>query len=527
LPVLVDEAQLVGRTLGVVRTAEAFVIDTDGWQLAYRGPIEDKLADAFDAVLEGRAVDVPRRDGNGCSVEFPDRASETISYSDTIAPMLIENCVECHREGGIAPWAMTSYRMILGFAPTIREVVRTNRMPPWHSDPHVGGAWVGDRTLSPGDAATLVGWIEAGAPRGEGPDPLESLALPESEWPLGEPDLVISLPSYDVPATGVVDYQYPFVANPLDRPVWVRAVAVEPGDRTVVHHVLAGYQDASSQRVVGDGLFEKYLYAYAPGMEAYTFPDDSGVLVEPGGGFTFQLHYTPTGRAVKDATRLGLYFYDEPPTRILRNTVAMNTQLRIEPNSATEAETAYIPFDKDAIVYSLFPHAHYRGRSSEFAIEYPDGRTESLLSVPKYNFNWQREYIFEQPLEVPAGSKIIHTTVYDNSAQNPANPDPSRLVPWGEQSWDEMLYGSIRFRWRDETVDNPIHDMQLARMQQRFGAADQDRNDLVGRSELPPGMLAMLEDQFESLDADHDGGLSIDEYEQAFAIIASRQRNRQ
>ena len=532
IPILDDEAQLVGEALGVIRTAEVFVIETDGFNLVYRGPIDDRLTyerqraeasetyltDALDDVLAGRPVEVAERDAVGCLVNFPNRErAAAVSYGDTIAPLLIENCVGCHSAGGIAPWAMSEYRMVLGFAPMIREVVRTQRMPPWHADPHIG-TWVGDRSLSPEDAATLVSWIEAGAPRGEGPDPLAVLAPPASEWPLGEPDLVLTLPAFDVPATGVVDYKYPFVPNPLDRPVWVRAAAIAPGDRTVVHHVLTGYTPAGGRRGEA-GLFENYLNGYAPGMEAYVFPDDTGVLVEPGGSFVFQLHYTPTGRATTDVTRLGLYFHDEPPAHILRHSVAMNPNISIEPNQAEHEESAYLPFDKDAIVYSLFPHAHYRGRSSKFEIEYPDGTAELLLSVPKYDFNWQREYVFTEPLDVPAGSKIVHTTIYDNSAQNPGNPDPSRRVPWGQQSWDEMLYGAIRYRWQGETAAAPIHDTRLARTQQFFGYVDRNRNDAIELGELPGGMRLLLARGFLEMDADDSGGLSVDEFIRARQTI--------
>jgi mono/diheme cytochrome c family protein len=536
IPILVDESQLVGEALGVIRTAEVFVIDTDRWELVYRGPIDDRLtyerqraeaterylADALDAVLADRPVEVAERDALGCLVNFPNRASETAStsaYRETVAPILIEHCVDCHRAGGIAPWAMTSHRMILGFAPMIREVVRTKRMPPWHADPHVG-AWIGDRNLSAKDAAALVGWIEAGAPRGEGADPLEALAPPASEWPLGEPDLVLTLPPFEIPATGVVDYQYPLVENPLAEPVWVKAATIAPGERTVVHHVLAGYVSADGRRGAGDGnVFENYLNGYAPGVETHEFPEDTGVLVEPGGGFAFQMHYTPTGKAETDVTRLGLYFHDQPPTYVLRHNVALNPRIRIEPHAAAHEESAYLPFDKDAIVYSLLPHAHYRGKSSKFEIEYPDGRIELLLSVPRYDFNWQREYAFAEPLAVPAGSKIVHTTVYDNSAQNPGNPDPSRRVPWGQQSWDEMLYGAIRYRWRDETADAPIHDAALARTQQFFGYTDNDRNGLLEPAELPLGLRRALEPRFESMDLDGDGALSIAELGQTLDAI--------
>ena len=542
MPILDDESQLVGEALGVVRTSEVFVIDTDGWNLVYRGPIDDRLTyerqraeanetyltDALDAVLAGQPVEVAQRDAVGCLVNFPHQENHTAaaSYSETIAPLLIDNCVVCHRAGGIAPWAMSEYVMVQGFAPMIREVLRTNRMPPWHADPHVG-SFIGDKSLSPEEMATIVHWVEAGAPRGDGPDPLASLAPPTSEWPLGEPDLVLTLPAFNVPATGVVNYQHPTVANPLTEPVWVRAVAIAPGDRTVVHHVLAGYTESAGtgqrgrRSLLEANLFENYLSGYAPGMETNEFPAGTGVLIEPGGRFVLQVHYTPTGRATTDATRIGLYFHDEPPNLILRHNVAMNPQIRIEPNAARHEETAYLPFDRDAILYSLFPHAHYRGRSSKFELMYPDGRVELLLSVPKYDFNWQRDYVLAEPVEIPAGSKIVHTTIYDNSAQNPGNPDPTRSVPWGQQSWDEMLYGAIRFRWVEETSTNIVHDQRRARTQQFFGYADQDRDDLIQPAELPPAMRLALQRGLLNLDIDGDGGISMEEFGRASTVLGN------
>jgi mono/diheme cytochrome c family protein/peroxiredoxin len=538
IPILVDETQLVGESLGVTRTAEVFVIDPKTWNVAYRGPVDDRLdyerqratakekylIDALDNVLAGKPVAVSKRDSPGCIVDFPRRANAAaISYSKTIAPLLAKNCVGCHQQGGIAPWAMSGYEKVKGFAPMIREVVRTQRMPPWHADPMVG-KWVGDRGLTAEESATLVHWVESGAARGDGPDPLAASRPAASEWTLGEPDLVLTLPAFEVPATGVVNYQMVTVANPLNKPVWVRAAMLVPGDRSVVHHVLTGYNaptpgGAGLGRGGGRGglgalglsVFESSLSGYVPGMDAHAFPDNTGVFIEPGGNFIFQVHYTPTGKATKDVTRFGLYFYKDAPRYVMRNAVAVNPLLSIAPNSPAHEESAYIPFDKPAIVYGLFPHAHYRGASSKFEIQYPDGRVELLLSVPRYDFNWQRDYIFDKPLDVPAGSKIIHTTVYDNSKQNPGNPDPARRVPFGEQSWDEMLYGGIRYRWRDETADHLIHDQSLARVQQMFGYMDRNRDDGLEAKELPALLQTFIGPQIPLLDQDKNGRLNVAE----------------
>jgi hypothetical protein len=337
----------------------------------------------------------------------------------------------------------------------------------------------------------------------------------DTDWPLGEPDLIVTLPAFEVPATGVVDYQYPFVENPLDRDVWIEAAAIAPGDRTVVHHVLAGHSATVPREGGEPSVFENYLHGYAPGTEFGEYPDDTGVLVKQGGAFVFQVHYTPVGKASTDVTRLGLYFHDEPPVRILRNNVVVNPLLEIPAGAARHEETAYLAFDKDAILYSLFPHAHYRGASSRFTLQYPDGSERLLLSVPKYDFNWQRGYRFVEPLEIPAGSRLVHATVYDNSAQNPANPDPARTVPWGLQSWDEMLYGAISFRWKDETVQAPIHDSRLARLQQMFGYSDRDMDGALSLDEMSDQMRERFEPDFARFDRDGDGGLNIAEYRAA------------
>jgi len=537
LPVLVDDTQLVAESLEVVRTAEVFVIDPDTWQLVYRGPMHDRityehqkaaaentyLRDALDTLLAGEPVQTAQRDAVGCLINFPARNEDhgQISYADTIAPMLEDNCTVCHSPGGIGPWAMTSYDMVRGFAPMIREVVLTQRMPPWHADPHIG-QWQGDRSLSEAQKRTLVHWIEAGAPRGDGPDPLTEVEPINSDWPLGEPDLVIEVPAFDVPASGVVDYKFPAVANPLDEGVWIEAASVIPGDRAAVHHVLVGstetYQPNAEEE---DSVFDNYIIGYAPGAESYVMPEGTGVYVPPGGAYNFQMHYTPYGKATTDRTRLGLYFADGKPDNFLRHQVVVDPTMQIDPHDANHEEQAYFAFPRDAVLYTLFPHSHYRGKASSFELVYPDGRSETLLSVPAYDFNWQRGYDFVAPKKVPAGSKLVHRTVYDNSKQNPANPDPGRTVPWGLQSWDEMLYGAFSYAWSEETAEQPIHDNQLAELGQWFGFIDENMDGKLVWSELPEFMKKRLVQGFKMADGNGDGGLDMQEF------VALQQRQAQ
>lgn len=532
LPILKDEAQLIAASLNVTRTAEVIVIDPKTWTISYRGPVNDRvgygrqraearehyLSDALTNVIEGTPIEAPARSAKGCVVNLKgarDTAAHAeISYSEVIAPILMDNCVTCHQPGGIGPWAMTEYEMVEGFAPMIREVVRTKRMPPWSADPEIG-TFHGARGLTIEEEQTLVRWIEAGAPRGSGPDPLATRENTATEWPLGEPDLIIEAPAFDVPASGVIDYQFPTAPNPLDEDKWVRAITVVPGDKTVVHHALIGSSEEITPPGEGnDGdVFENYLVGFVPGSESYVYPENSGVLVKAGGEYRFQMHYTPSGKATTDKTKIGLYFHDERPDHYLRQQVAINWGIDIPAGAEEHAEHAYFEFDHPAEIVLLFPHAHYRGKSSKFDLEYPDGTTETILSVPKYDFNWQHNYALEEPIQVTAGTRLIHETIYDNSDKNFANPDPSRNVPWGLQSADEMLYGSFFFRWTEETHETPVHNPLEFGLRQYWGFADENIDGLLAPDEMGGGMRRAWDaGNLAPFDKDEDGALSFQEF---------------
>lgn len=451
LPILLDDTQIISESLGLAHNGEVLVIDPQGWKLAYRGPVSARnahyAADAVDALLSGAAVKTTTADAKGCNIGMPERARKQahakISYEKSIAPMLIDNCVTCHRQGGIGPWQMTGYDMIKGFSPMIREVVRTERMPPWHADPHYS-AFSNDRSLSKEEVKTLVHWIEAGSPRGSGGDPLAELKKAWPEWAMGEPDLIVDIPAFEVPPTGVIPYQTPSALNALDHDVWVRAVDFQPGDRTVLHHIIATMGTEASIRDGGS------LGGYVPGAGPMVLPQDTGILLKKDSKFFFQMHYTVSGKPAQDSSRMGLYFMKAAPKYQFRSAVMAKPSLKIPANTKAHTESASRTFDKDVVVYSLLPHSHFRGKASNFVATYPDGREEVLLSVPNYDFNWQTTYELKEPKMLPAGTKVTHSTTWDNSSQNKANPDPTRVVPWGQQTWDEMLYGVVRFRYLDE-----------------------------------------------------------------------------
>ena len=511
IPILMDEQQLVGEQLGVQREGEVFVVDPKTWAIAYHGPIGGAGA-ALDALLVRQPVAAMRvAVESGGKVAFPERARAAsfanISYAKEIAPILQSKCVSCHLNGGIGPFAMDSYEVIKGFSPMIRETVRTRRMPPYFADPHIG-AFKNDQGLTAEQTKTLVHWIEGGAPRGEGADPLLANASRSApEWPegLGKPDVIVSLPSYKVPASGLVDYQNMRVDNPFKENTWLRAIAMKPGDRRVLHHVVSNHRpDASLPRAEIPG---GSVGSYTPGSQPQVMADGSGAPVPAGGQLNFQMHYTTMGAETTDQTQVGFYLAKAEPKYIKRSVVIGDFALMIPAGEARHQEIAYLTFPADAYLYTLYPHSHYRGYHVELKAKTPDGKETMLLSLPKYDFNWQRDYDPVEPILVKAGTKLIATWVYDNSEHNPANPDPKRNVTWGEQTPDEMMYFRVNYRWADETVRNDRNDLQTALYSSMMlGALDDNADDRVTADELR-GPLAMLKPRFAALDKTGDGGL--------------------
>jgi peroxiredoxin len=464
-PVLLDETQLVAESLGVTRTAEVFVVATDGWRVVYRGPVDDSqdygaqrparaqyLRDALLALLDGKPIDTPVREARGCLIHFPKRETRggaRISYADTIAPLLAAHCTGCHLPKGPAPFAMTSFETVRGWAPMIREAVRTHRMPPWHADPHVG-RFANAIGLTPDEQRALVRWVEDGAPRDGDRDPLaDAPEEPASEWALGKPDRIIAASEQAIPATGVVEYRYETVDARIERDVWVRGADLQPSNPRAMHHGLAWIEypeDRPAPATEGPRFTAGMLAAYVPGREVLALPDGGGYFVPAGSKIRFQLHYTPTGRPERDAPRLALYFSDEPLAYELKTGAVARFDFAIPPGAADHRETAERTIERDILVYNLTPHMHLRGRSMRIEAHYPGGRSETLLSVPDYQFAWQRRYVFAEPKRIPAGTRLVVEAAFDNSARNPANPDPSAWVRYGEQTFDEMLFGYFLYR---------------------------------------------------------------------------------
>ena len=537
LPILMDSNQLVGEQLGVTRTAEAIVIDPKTWKIVYRGPIDDRVTyerqkakadhtwakDALDATLAGRPVADVREEAVGCLIDFPNRnklAYSKISYVKDVAPIIEDKCVACHEAGGIGPMPLTSYEKIKTYSPMIREVLRTQRMPPWRADPTVGH-FLDDKSLSGDQIKTLVHWVEAGAPRGEGADPLAAKTFVASEWPLGKPDLILDIPAYKVQATGIVDYQHPWVKNPLTQGEWLRASTIKVENRQVVHHILTGYM--ADVPAPGQPAFEDKwagsVGGYAVGAESEVMPSDTGAYVPPGGAIGFQNHYTPFGKEVVEHSKIALYFYDKKPDLIMHGSVIANPNISIPANQGAWEQKAYVTFPKDALLYSAFPHAHYRGASSQLWLETPDGAKKLLLVLPNYDFNWQRDYNFAEPVKIPAGSKLIAIYTYDNSIRNPANPNPNRIVPWGDQSMDEMLYTALRYRWVGETSAAPNNYDEALNNSRLFGMLDQRMDGKLTKDELTGPVGTGLLPHFEQIDMKKQGYIDAQELAMAQSFM--------
>jgi mono/diheme cytochrome c family protein len=529
VPILFDYQQLVGEGLNVTRAAEVIVIDPRAWTAVYRGPVAGASA-AVEKLVQGQGVTPAVLAARGAPIAFPEKGDGTrVSYARDIAPIVQEKCAVCHQPGGIGPMQLTNYQQIRGFAPMIREVIRTQRMPPFGADQTVGH-FRDDGRLTPAEIKTLVHWIEAGAPRGRGDDPLAKIKFQAPDWPLGKPDLIVEIPPASIPATGVMDYQRPVVPNVMTEGRWMRASTFRISDRQVVHHILTGVVpgvvkpgDTASETSWGASIG-----AYGPGRGSDVSPPDMGVWVPPSGGVAFQNHYTPYGKATVEKTQMGLYFYPkgQEPKYPKRFFGIFDFGITIPAGAEFHPEVAYQEVPKDMILYGLSPHAHRRGGSAKISIVWPNGKEELLLALPRYDFNWQYEYVLAEPLKVPAGSKIVSRWTYDNSTRNPDNPDPNKEITWGEQTSQEMLALHISYRWADETTKN-LHDDYdvLMRQGQMFGVLDDNIDGRLQLAELRGGQVAAVKANFAALDANHDGALDKDEF--AAAQKAMRGRGRQ
>ncbi|MDP1932712.1 MAG: redoxin domain-containing protein [Gammaproteobacteria bacterium] len=459
IPVLMDRSQLVSQSLGVEAAGEVFVIDPRRMTLLYRGAIDSRIGsdgrpqssannrNYLEEVLSAISVsapviaDAPWIHGDPVLYTVVKEAVVNgVSYVNDVVPILKRQCVSCHREGGVAPWSMDSHQMVSGWSSMIKETLLTMRMPPGQIDYEYLDKFVDVHHITDVEKAVLVSWVDEGAPRDGDVDPLLHQPAVESEWALGEPDLIVEFPAQEIPASGVLDYKFVPVEIGLDRDRWVRAYEFDIGDKATLHHIVAYTQDERQQRQNASGGGSRTNFGgYAPGRAYMSFDNDTGILLKRDMRLMIQFHYTTIGRPVVDVTKIGLYFHDTPPKYPLVRTAVMNGEFVVPPGVADFSVTATTKVTKDSYLYNIAPHMHYRGKRVKYRLEYPSGLTEELLSVPNFQHNWQMTYRLREPKFLPAGTVIVADGAFDNSSQNALNPDPSQEVRWGDQVWDEMF----------------------------------------------------------------------------------------
>ena len=406
----------------------------------------------------------------------------TPTFTKDVAPILYKNCTGCHRPGEIGPMSLLTYDDVRPRAKDIRDKVADGVMPPWHADKS-HGKFANDRSLSDEDRATLLRWANNGAPKGDDND-LPPIPKYVDGWTLGQPDAVIQMPvDYKVPADGFVEYEYFEMPTNFTEDKWIQGIEVRPGARAVVHHVIVTARPPQPERRAGGFTFAKgmdiphgqtgadaaaakpvdtthgprqglfpapqrlgaFIGGFAPGTSAFNLEPGSAILLRAGSTIVLQMHYTTNGKEAIDRTKVGLFFAKQPPEREVRLGTLINGQLKIPAGEKDYSISADMTTLADVSLRSLLPHTHLRGRSWEYSAIYPDGRTEVILSVPKYDFNWQTEYVFAQPLKLPKGTRIHAVAHYDNSASNKSNPDPTLDVAWGDQTWEEMMFTGITY----------------------------------------------------------------------------------
>ena len=384
-------------------------------------------------------------------------ASADVTFHKDVEPILQKHCQECHRPGEIAPFSLLSYKDARPWAKAIRGDVLTKKMPPWFADPKYGH-FMNDRSLSPDELATLVAWVDGGAKEGDAKDAPKALAFVDG-WNIPKPDVVLSMSeSFHLPAKGDVPYQYVVLPTKFTEDKWVQMAEARPSDRMVVHHVVIFIRDPQSkwlreaktnvpfvpeggnfQNISGGG--SDILMIYTPGKVPEIWRPGLGKMIKAGSDLVLQIHYTTSGKETEDQTQVGLVFAKQKPTERALTIGGYNLGFKIPPGDPNYKIEAKNTFPNGATILNFFPHMHLRGKSFEYTVVYPDGRSEVLLRVPSYDFFWQLDYQLSKPLTVPPGAQIVCTAWYDNSPNNPKNPDATATVRFGEQSWEEMMIG--------------------------------------------------------------------------------------
>lgn len=561
-----DKDQSIVATLHAKTTTEVFVVDA-GNTLVYRGAASDQygvgfshdaprqrfLEAALDAALAGMSPEISATSSPGCVIELPSPQDggaaapqpAPITYARDIARIMQDNCIECHRAGGVAPFSLETFEAVSRRASMIRTVTQEGIMPPWFAappSPHTDAdgnplesPWANDRSLSQAEKNAIAAWVAAGKPRGDDTD----LPLPrafakskgEIEWTIGTPDAIFQIPEpIAIKAEGTMPYQNVMVPTRLTEDKWVRAMQIIPTDKSVVHHVLvfvlpeAALTDPALRRQSAIDESRGYWAAYVPGNDSVVFPDGMAKRLPKGAVLMFQIHYTPNGKATKDQITIGVVYGTEAPKHIVRTAAVADRRIEIPPGANNHEETASVRLPADAKILAFMPHMHVRGKAYRYELQRPGESEPSIvLDIPRYDFNWQLRYTLREPLAAPAGATLIGTAWYDNSAENPANPDPTKTVRWGPQTFDEMMLGYVEYYLVNEDPAHPEELPEGTAPGRRRGPGaggrglsfeslltqfDANKDGKIEKQEVPEN----LHRQFDRLDRSGDGVLTKDDF---------------
>ena len=367
-------------------------------------------------------------------------ADAPVTFTKDVAPILYKNCVECHRPTMFAPMSLVTFEDARPWARAIKQRVTARTMPPWGADP-AHGTFKNDPRLADGDIETIAKWVDAGAPKGEDAD-LPAAPKFVDGWTIGQPDAIFTMDEeFTIPATGAIPYKYFRVPTNLTEDKWIQAIEIKPGARAQVHHVIAFTQPAGSPLKPGGELGPTNIGGVTPNKPGLVFEPGVARLLRGNSDIVMQIHYTTNGTENHDRTTVGIIYAKQPPTRMVGGGMAINPRFVIPANDGNAEVKAVQTISRDTTVTAMTPHMHVRGKDMIYIAHYPDGTSETLLSVPKYDFNWQITYQLEKPKVLPKGTQLEVIAHYDNSANNKFNPDPTKDVRWGDQTWEEMMIG--------------------------------------------------------------------------------------
>lgn len=524
--------------LGLATTTDVVILDA-ARTVRYHGAVDDQygfgyalneprhtyLRDAIAALATDREPTIAATDAPGCELETAKVSPVTaeVTYHGEIARLVQRHCGECHRDGGVGPFALDSYDDLTAHAGMVKEVLRRGTMPPWFAADEASNeseqattplTWANDRSLAANEKATLLAWLSSDRPLGDPADAPQPYRFPDG-WMIGEPDQVWGFAKPEpVKATGVMPYQNIVVETGLTEDRWVQAIEIRPGSPEVVHHVLVHVLRPEEDDVPQEDR-EGYWAVYVPGQSVQSYPEGFAKKIPAGARLNFQMHYTPNGTATTDSTRIGVVFCDEPEHEV-RTAGIVNTRLSIPPGASNHREDASIPIPTDAMVLGFFPHMHLRGKACRYELTRGD-QTTTILDVPRYDFNWQLSYRLAEPLRLMAGDRLHFTAWFDNSDQNPANPDPSTTVRWGPQTFEEMHLGYLEYylpgvspgktAGSDSAWGRFVAGLRSVDLTAAFKRLDANGDGRLVPDELP----ARIRERLMRLDLDRDGALSQEE----------------